>query len=86
MNHDAFTSLKPAHALEDAFLVLDALQTVPTHRQVAGVTLLFKLMAEGLGLDKSQLLDAADRMAHDADSKYFEHIHAVRRYITNELR
>lgn len=84
MNADSLAMLKPAQALEDAFLVLDSVQHLPAHRQVAGVTLLFKLLAEGLRLDKSQLLDAADRMAHDADSHYFHHIHAVREYIARE--
>lgn len=86
MNHDQLNTTKSATALEDAFLVLDSIQHLPAHRQVLGVTLLFKLMADRLGLDKAELLNKADRMAYDADYRYHHHIHALRTFIDQELK
>lgn len=86
MDLDKLNSTKPHHALESAFTVLDAVQSLPQHQRVLGVTLLFHLLCEQLRLDKSEMLNKAERIAHDANSNYFDHIHAVRAYIDNELK
>lgn len=79
-------SSKPHHAMEAAFTVLDTVQTLPPHQMVLGVTLLFHLMCERLRLDRSEMLNKAERITKDADSNYFDHIHALRAFIDNELK
>lgn len=86
MNRDQFHGTTAHVALEDAFLLLDSVQNLPPHRRVLAVVLLFRLLQRELGLDVSQLLDMADRMSADADSRFHHHIHAVREYIRRELK
>ena len=86
MNHDNFHSTAAPMTLQDAFLLLDSVQQLPTHRRVLSVVLLFRMLQQQLGLDVSQLIDMADRISHDADSRYFDHIHAIRTYIDREIK
>lgn len=86
MNRDQFHSTAAHAGLEDAFLALDGVQSLPPHRQVLAVVLLFRLLQKELGLETSQLLDMADRMSHDADTRFHHHIHALREYIRREIK
>jgi|GEM_PF-1121303 len=85
MNRDQFNSTTSHRTLEDAFLLLDRVQELPPHRRVLAVVLLFRLLQQRLGLDVSELLNKADRIAYDADYRYFPHISVVRAYIDNEI-
>lgn len=86
MNRDQFHGTTAYVSLEDAFLALDAIQSLPPARRVLAVLVLFRLLQKELGLDVSQLLNMADRILKDADSRYFDHIHAVRTYIAREIK
>lgn len=87
MNTDSLNSVKPFTALHAAFLVLDGTQALQRpHLQVIGVAVLFKEMCKRLGLDVSEMLNKADRIAKDADSNYTYHLRALHGYIDNELK
>lgn len=86
MNPDSRNNVKPFPALHAAFTALDGVQSLPPHMQVVGVAVLFREMCIRLGLDKAQVLNAAERIAHDADSHYTHHLRALHAYIDNELK
>ena len=76
----------PFPALHAAFTALDGVQALPPHLQVIGLAVLFREMCVRLGLDISQVLNAAERIAHDADSHYTPHLRALHAYIDNEIK
>lgn len=86
MNEDARNSVMPFTALHAAFTALDGVQSLPPHLQVVGVAVLFQEMCKRLNLDISQVLDAATRIAKDADSNYSFHLGALHDYIDNEVK
>lgn len=86
MNNDARNSVKPFPALHAAFTALDGVQSLPPHMQVVGVAVLFRELCVRCKLDINQVLDAAERMARDADSNYSHHLGALHAYIDNEVR
>ena len=86
MNNDSRNSVMPFPAIHAAFVTLDGVQTLPPHMQVIGVSLLFREMCIRLNLDISQVLNAAERIAHDADSNYSFHLGALHAYIDNEIK
>lgn len=86
MNEDARNSVMPFTALASAFTVLDGVQGLPPHQQVVGVAVLFQEMCKRLNLDISQVLNAAERIARDADSHYSHHLGALHAYIDNEVK
>lgn len=86
MNEDARNSVMPFPTLHAAFTALDGVQSLPPHMQVMGVAVLFREMCIRLNLDKAQVLNAAERIAHDADNHYTTHLRALHAYIDNELK
>lgn len=86
MNEDSRNNAKPFPALAAAFTALDGVQSLPPHMQVIGVAVLFREMCIRLNLDKSQVLNAAERIAHDADSHFSHHLSALHAYIDNEIK
>jgi hypothetical protein len=86
VNNDARNSVMPFPALHAAFTALDGVQSLPPHMQVVGVSVLFREMCVRLKLDINQVLNAAERMARDADSNYSFHLGALHAYIDNEVR
>lgn len=86
MNEDARNSVMPFPALHAAFTALDGVQSLPPHMQVVGVAVLFREMCSRLSLDISQVLDAAARVAKDADSNYSFHLGALHDYIDREVK
>ena len=86
INNDSRSSVKPFPALHAAFTVLDGAQTLAPHLQVIGVAVLFREMCLRLNLEISQVLNAAERMSHDADSNYSHHLGALHAYIDNEVK
>jgi hypothetical protein len=86
MNNDLRNSVMPFPALHAAFTALDGVQSLPPHMQVVGVSVLFRETCIRLGLDISQVLNAAERIAKDANSNYTYHLNALHAYIDNELK
>lgn len=76
----------PFRALHAAFTALDGVQSLEPHMQVMGLAVLFREMCIRLNLEVSQVLNAAERIAHDADSNYTVHLRALHAYIDNELK
>jgi hypothetical protein len=54
--------------------------------QVVGVSVLFREMCIRLNLDINQVLNAAERIASDANSHYTHHLRALHAYIDNEVK
>lgn len=86
MNNDARNSVGRFPALQAAFVALDGVQSLPPHLQVVGIAVLFREMCLRLGLDKAQVLNAAERVSHDANSHFGQHMQALHSYIDNELK
>lgn len=86
MNNDARNSVMPFTAVRAAYTALDGVQSLPPHLQVVGVAVLFRELCIQLNLDISQVLNAAERISHDATSNYSEHLSALHLYIKNELK
>ena len=86
MNEDSRNSVMPFPALHAAFVTLDGVQSLPPHLQVTGVAVLFREMCIRLNLDIAQVLNAAERISHDADSNYSFHLGALHAYIDNEIK
>lgn len=86
MNRDSLNSVMPFPALSAAFKVLDGAQSLPPHMQVLGTAVLFRETCRRLGLDVSEMLNKAERVAKDADSNYTYHLRALHAYIDNELK
>lgn len=86
MNNDSRNSVMPFPALHAAFVALDGVQSLEPHMQVTGLAILFREMCVRLNLDVSQVLNAAERIAHDADSHYTLHLRALHAYIDNEIK
>ena len=86
MNNDKRNSVMPFTAVSAAYSALDGVQSLPPHLQVIGVSVLFREFCLQLNLDISQVLNAAERISHDATSNYSEHLRALHMYIANELK
>lgn len=86
MNNDSRNSVMPFPAIHAAFVALDGVQTLPPHMQVIGVSLLFRELCVRLNLDISQVLNAAERIAHDSNSNYSFHLGALHAYIDHEIK
>ena len=78
-------SIHPQKAVTAAYQAVSSLQDFPPHEQLAGIALLLHVMALNTNTDVSQLLQASQRIAGDADSNYTTTIRALREYVRQEL-
>ena len=85
MDKHKLTSIHPQAAVTAAYQAVSSLQDFPPHEQLAGVSLLFHMMTQNTNTDVSQLLNASQRIAGDADSNYTTTIRALREYVRQEL-
>ena len=85
MNLDKLHSCDPRFVTEAAYTLITAAQQYPAAIQVGAVALLFREMAEVMGLDVSALLNQVQRIAKDSDTNYSREIRALRNYIKGEL-
>lgn len=72
-------------AVTAAYQAVSTLQDFKPAQQVAGVSILFHIIAEQLGLSPSELLNKAERMTADADTYYSREVKALRDYVRGEL-
>jgi hypothetical protein len=79
-------SIHPQSAVTAAYQAVSSLQDFPPHEQLAGVSLLLYMMAHNTNSDISQLLNASERIAVDADSNYTTTIRALREYVRDQLK
>ena len=69
-----------------AFKLLDKLQEQPRDLQLAGATLFFWAICEGLQVRPNVLLETIERCALDADRKQVPSVGGLVLYVQNELR
>lgn len=86
MNKDLLNSVVSFHAVEAAYAAVSAVQTMPKHKQVAGIAVLFTVICEELKLSPSELINKASRIAKDADTFYTRETKALRDYVQGELK
>lgn len=75
--HDAVTA---------AYAAVSAIQTMPPAQQVAGAAVLFVALCEVLNLDRSEVMNKAQRMTLVADSYYTTTVRSLREYIKQEIK
>lgn len=86
MNRDQLNSVVSFHAVEAAYAALSAIQAMPKHKQVMGAAVLFTVICEELGMEPSELINKAQRVAKDADGFFTREMKALRDYVKGELR
>lgn len=83
---DQINTAAPRESVECAYFIASQLQGRTAANQVLGVAILLLALAEQIGLDKSQLLNQAERITTDADTYYTREVKALRDYIKGELK
>jgi hypothetical protein len=86
MNTDKLNSIISFHAIDGAYAAVSAIQGFEKHKQVAGAAVLFTVICEELGLNPSELINKAQRIARDADTFYAVEAKALRAYVKGELK
>jgi triphosphoribosyl-dephospho-CoA synthetase len=79
-------TVSASDAVEAAFLAVSAIQTMPAGKQVAGVFLLARVIAQQLGLDVSDLFNQSDRRLKEANTFYKREAQALSDYVNGELQ
>jgi len=78
--------MAPAHpTIQTVYGLLTGGQGSPKAQQIIGMAVLFNEACDALKLDKGQMLDAAKRLAANAQDHYSIELRALREYITQEL-
>jgi hypothetical protein len=86
MNTDKLNSIISFHAIDGAYAAVSAIQGFEKHKQVAGAAVLFTVICEELGLNPSELISKASRIAKDADGFFTRETKALRDYVKGELK
>ena len=84
---DRLAMLPCLDAVDAAYKAVSAIQELPPAQQVAGAALLLRTFCEMAGLDLSEVLHQASRMAHDAQQDGFRRreLSALRDYVKGEI-
>lgn len=83
--HDQIPFVTPRETVQAAYGALSALQDERPGVQVMSAAVLFKVIADELRLDISELLNKAARITSDDDNPYRTEVAAFREYIRGEL-
>lgn len=86
MNRDQLNTVPAIEAVRNAYAIVDRVQDLPGHQQVAAIAVAFTLYAEVLGISPSELINKAERIVRDADTFYTREAKALRDYVKEELR
>jgi hypothetical protein len=78
-------SVSAPDAVEAAYMAVSAVQSMPPGKQVAGVFLLARVMAQQLGLDVSVLFSQSERRFKDANTYHRREAQALSDYVNGEL-
>jgi hypothetical protein len=73
-------------AVQVALAAVDAIQQFQPGEQVAGAAFLFRVMAQQLGLDVSDLMQQSQRRYDFADTYFKREAQALSDYVNGELR
>ena len=71
--------------IQTAYGGIDGMQASPTPQRVAATAVLFNETCKVLGLDATEMLDKARRIAHTAQQQDSLELRALRTYIAKEL-
>lgn len=85
MNTDQLSMVPAWHTVQTAYAAVSSMQESPAPQRVMGAALLFNELCSGLGLDPSQMLDAARRVARHAEDHHSVEIRGLRTYIRKEF-
>lgn len=87
LNPDALTTYSDTRLAKETFALVDALQKrEPKPEDLLAVAALLLLVAEQLSKDPRRLLETADRIMRDADTKYWRpEFRAIRDYLAKEV-
>ena len=85
-HYDYLTNHDVKDVGKTAFKLLDKLQEQPRNLQLAGATLMFWAICNGLDVQPNRLLEAIERTALDGDRKQVPSVGALVLYVQNELR
>lgn len=81
---DRINSLPATEAVQAALTIIDRAQVLAPEAQVAGIALVLHVMRLELGLDLSELMNKAQRMADQGD--LMRQVSALRDYVKGEVR
>lgn len=84
--NDQLPFVKPREAVQAAYGALSAIQLERPGVQLAASAVLFRIIADELRLDISQLLDQARRIINDDDTMFRYEVSAFKEYVKGELR
>ena len=84
---DQLNMITSQKAQQDAFKVINALQSEPAGHQIAAIAVTFLMVCQRYKVDPRAVLDKASRIAYDAFSEgRGEYIRAIQNYIREELK
>lgn len=86
MNLDQVTNHSVADVARVAFKLVDKLQMEDRDKQVAGATMFFWAVCQGLDVRPNVLLEAIERCALDGDRRQVPEVGGLVRYVRDELR
>lgn len=84
--NDQLPFVTPRAAVQAAYGALSAIQGERPGVQLAAATVLFRVLADELRLDISQLLDQGRRLINDDDTAFRYEVAAFREYVKGELK
>jgi len=83
---DRLLSMNAAKAQWSAFKLLDGLQRIPKHEQVAAASLMFLLICKRFKENPRDLLQLAEQFHADALREgQGDHVRAIQNYLKNEI-
>ena len=83
---DHIPFVEPRQTVQAAYGALSAVQGEHPGVQVAAVAVLFKVLAEELKLDVSEVLSQAHRITNADDTYYRREVKALRDYVRGEIK
>lgn len=84
LNRDLMNLAGVRESATSAMTVIDAVQDLPPHLQVIGITAVFKLMVERYGVNPQDAFTVTDNIMNHAQGRRAE-FEAVRAYLANEV-